>query len=476
MENRLYKWAVLTQAFFVALVFISQATTYVKGLDEAVAYVYAHYMYIHLPFGALMLLDQAAGVPMNSDGVSYADVLMTPMISLLSFSMWCGIVLFIIRLSRRKAQAAEREKGLFWKRVFLANLLLAAIAFISILLLLVTNLYEPSDGFSLQWLYARQMEITLATVTGSFITGTCWLLTEKLWKRNRAAGVVMASAVMVGVLAVGFVTLKAFLPARSAFAMHNDSPEAATAAAAVADAAAYPTYRDTSIAERALIRWDGPAVDRDSLSAVFRNIFYKHMDFGERRPDNAVISDLAYDWYYFSSNLQLNWHDQNDFFTVQGLSEALNANTANSLIPALNYAFHERHPRRIRAFFDNFGDLIYDALPERAFRESFLDRYVQNLINLYYELKQLPDYEEKLAKLYNKMNTTHDQYRLTEQYLPDLDPFRPALEQQRVRIDEVPQQRVAVWYISFWARRHAEGNMEETEKILEEINLHYNDQ
>ena len=118
-----------------------------------------------------MLLDRAAGVPMNSDGVSCKMCHDTHD----QFAKLQHVVrrrlLFINPAFRRRPRRRSGRKG-FSGRGCSSPISAAAIAFISTLLLLVTNLYEPS-AFSLQWLYARQMEITLATVTGLFHTGTC---------------------------------------------------------------------------------------------------------------------------------------------------------------------------------------------------------------------------------------------------------------------------------------------------------------
>ncbi|NML41286.1 hypothetical protein HHL17_29095 [Chitinophaga sp. G-6-1-13] len=472
MENKLYKYILLLEALLVTAIFgiprlaqnFGNATLEAAGLQVA-----SRHQMLSLPFGLLYELD---GLP-NMISHDYQqstviDTFVSPIVWLLTSCLWVGVLYGVIRLLRRKTDIAS-PGGSFWKKVFLSNLLISLVAFAFIFILRTSDIRSIAN--SDVDIYTGTCLFCWAAMIGAFLLGASWLLIEKLWQRNRVISIALSGVVLTGMLAVIFIVYD--LVHYKPYSMSDEvSPEVAQAAAdlttSINEEVAAEAIASTGDAPAEAVasaepeEWKGPEPAGDSIRAALQFICYDQLELGKNNP---APTDLILNWGMGIRTL----FAQKDRATI---ADAVKIFNTTSLAPVIEiFDFTGRDGQRLKACFDHFGPYLRQVLPTVVYQRSPAGRYIDNLIATYEYLQDIPHYRESLKTLYDKMNVPLDGTEpQAEAYIKDIA-FAAGLEKYDNAIAKGDRQgkRLAVWLVSFWARRYQEGNADEVHYILRHI-------
>ncbi|MBC9912628.1 hypothetical protein [Chitinophaga varians] len=470
MENKLYKYILLLEALLVTTIFgiprlaqnVGNATLEAAGLQIA-----SYHQMIALPFGFLYELDVLSNIASYcSQQGTIMDTFVSPIVWLLTSCLWVGILYGIIRLLRRKT-ATVPSRGGFWKKVFLSDLLISLVAF-AFIFTLRTNAIRTIAHSDLD-IYTGTCLFCWAAMIGAVLLGASWWLIEKLWQRNRVISVALSGVVLTGMLAVIFIVydLVHYQPYVQA---DEVSPEVAQAAAdltaTINEETAGPAVVNTAdapaadaVAEAAPDEWKGPEPPGDSIRAALQFICYDQLELGK---NNTDPTDLILNWGMGIRSL----FAQQDRATKADAARIFNT---TSLAPVVDiFDFTGRDGRRLKACFEHFGPYIRQVIPTVVYRRSPAARYIDNLIATHEYLQDIPHYRDSLKTLYDKMNVPPGSVEpQAEAYINDIA-FTGGLHEIDAAIAKGNRQgkRLAVWLVSFWARRYQEGNAEEVYYIL----------
>lgn len=467
MENKLYRYILILEILLVTVTFglpwladnFGPPTLSAAGLRIA-----SCYETITLPFGWLYQLDRLPNMVRRDDPHgSIADMFVSPVVWLLTSALWGGVLYGVYRLFRKKEHPATPE-GSFWKKVFLSNLLisLVAFAFVFVLRSRYTITISPTDE-----IYTEFYLFCLAAIIGAFLLGACWWLIARLWQRHRAISVILSGITLTGMLAV-IVSVYAMATYEPYCITEDDAPAAAAGElvesiyeetagpAVVAAEAASP--ETPAIPEE----WKGPEPADDSIRAALQFICYDQLELGKNNPAPA---GLILNWGLGIRSL----FAQHDRATK---ADAVKQFNTTSLAPVIDiFDYTGRDGQRLKACFDHFKPHIRQVIPTVVYRRSPASRYVDNLIATHEYLQRLPHYRESLKTLYDKMKVAPGGIEpQAEAYINDIA-FTGGLKEIDAAIekDDKQGQRLAVWLVSFWARRYEEGNAAEVLYILHHI-------
>jgi hypothetical protein len=126
------------------------------------------------------------------------------------------------------------------------------------------------------------------------------------------------------------------------------------------------------------------------------------------------------------------------------------------------YLFHhlDRSGGNISSLWNVFGSIINETVSPllRPGRQERI--YALNLISAWECLKQNPGYDQKMIHLYNLLEESYWRSDVVWSYLSPM--MCPAVTE---RIEKMAPDRV-LWFYTFWARRHHEGNAEAVYRIM----------
>jgi hypothetical protein len=155
-------------------------------------------------------------------------------------------------------------------------------------------------------------------------------------------------------------------------------------------------------------------------------------------------------------------------------------NEKSQLFAFLAYRIN-RSPQSIQSFFDNSKNIIYTTINKEIYIQKDLNLYVETLIHTYEHITAIDGYEKKLDDIFYAVKEqdadesifcrTPEQYEL---YEPILNP--QIVEQffgSHSYHETYGEHADALWFHSFWMRRHREKNAKVVYQILQEIDKHY---
>lgn len=471
MENKLYKYILLLEILLVTaipgtpwLAYNFRNTT----LEEAGRRLASHYETLSLPFGWLYGLDNLPNMIFHQyQQGSVIDVFVSPVVWLLTSCLWGGVLYWIIRLLRKKTDTAPSQ-GSFWKKVFLSNLLISLVAFTFIFIIRsseINTLSLSGDDF-----YTATYLFCLAAIIGAFLLGACWLLIEKVWQRNRVISIALSGVVVTGMLAVIFIAYD-LVHYKPYIRSDEVSPEVAQAAADLVesineDVAGPAVVADAAAADAvtadAPLEWTGPTPPADTIRAALQFMCHSQLELAQ---NNGEPDDLILSW---GMGLRALFVQQEP----PTKAEAVRLFSTTALAPVVDiYSYTGRDGKRLKECFHQFSPYLPQILPVAVYRRSQLARYVDNLIAVRELLEEIPQYRAHLKTLYDKMNHPPVTWEpQAETYIDDIA-WAVNLRNIDAAIAKGDQQgnRVAVYLVSFWARRYAEGNAEEAYYILRHV-------
>ncbi|NLR65676.1 hypothetical protein HGH92_15275 [Chitinophaga varians] len=468
MENKLYKYILLLEALLVTAIFgiprLAQNTGNATW-EAAALQIASRHQIISLPFGFLYELD---GLP-NTTSYAYQqgtimDTFVSPIVWLLTSCLWVGVIYGIIRLLRRKTDTVPFN-GSFWKKVFLSNLLISLVAFAFIFILRTSALRTIANS-DLD-IYTGICLFCWAAIIAAVLLGFSWWMIETLWQRYRVISVALSGVVLTAMLAVIFIVynLVHYQPYTAPEA--DTSPQAAEAAelvqAAAADAAGIVNDGENAVADAVTadepIEWKGPQPSVDSIRAALQFICYDQLELGKK---NRMPTDLMLNWGLGIRSL----FAQQDRATKEDAVRQFNTTSLWPVVELFDYT--GRDGQRLKACFERYGGYLQDVLPTPVYRRSQVARYRDNLVATHDFLETIPGYRQSLKTLYDKMNVPLDGTEpQAEAYIKDIA-FAAGLADYDSAIAKGDKEgnRLAVWLVSFWARRYAEGNADEVYYIL----------
>lgn len=467
MENKLYKYILLLEALLVTAIFglprlaqnFGNATLEAAGLQIA-----SRHQMISLPFGFLYELD---GLP-NTTSYAYQrgtimDIFVSPIVWLLTSCLWVGVLYGIIRLLRSKTDTIA-SGGSFWKKVFLSNLLISLVAFAFIFILRGSAIRTIAN--SDMDVYTGTCLFCWAAIIGAVLLGASWWLIEKLRQRNRVISIALGGVVITAMLAVIFIVydLVQYQPYLRA---EEEAPQAAEAAepvqAAAADAAGIVNYGEDAVADAVTaeepIEWKGPQPAIDSIRAALQFICYDQLELGKK---SRTPTALMLNWGLGIRSL----FAQQDKATKEDAVRQFNTTSLWPVVELFDYT--SRDGQRLKACFERYSEYLQEVLPTPVYRRSQVARYRDNLVATHDFLETIPGYRQSLKALYDKMNVPLDGTEpQAEAYIKDIA-FAAGLADYDSAIAKGDKEgnRLAVWLVSFWARRYAEGNADEVYYIL----------
>ncbi|MFO8022986.1 MAG: hypothetical protein R6U65_11005 [Perlabentimonas sp.] len=142
----------------------------------------------------------------------------------------------------------------------------------------------------------------------------------------------------------------------------------------------------------------------------------------------------------------------------------------------------DRSPENIRRIFEFFKPKLTNLVSPSVYKDLGVESYVQQALNSYATITNIPNYSNLLRNAYNQVDTTTGTFSDEGKY----GTFRKfensaygfsvqELNQiiaKHLNFDRFSNLLYSPW-LSFWMRRHHEGNMKEVQKILKEINYLY---
>ncbi|MEI3802206.1 MULTISPECIES: hypothetical protein [unclassified Chitinophaga] len=459
MGNKIYKHIIIVKILVVVLLFaplfLSQVYVAVPAAVEGFTNrILENAGTFTLPFGLLYELDRFTNIValQDSDG-SMADAFLTPIIFLLTCSMWCGVFYWLISLMKKNQALAPASGNEYWKKIFLSDLLISLVSFTFIFLLSKHNTDGDTGGN-----YLLYMGVLGLTIFCSFLLGTMWWAAEKLWTRNRLFGIIIASTAGIAALVVIFIAVqtvrKSDRPEYSPF----DGVE--TAAATELDAAALAT--DSFTYEIKTPEEFPLSVSQLREAAAY--LLHEQLELDSTAVKKRQTSDLALMWHSYVQPLYYEGEAEDPYDTPaytknHGLESAIR-----------QFAWAGRDEARLRESFAGYKNLLHEMLPYNTYQRSFVRYYVEKLLLTYSALQAQEDVTVKLEKLYTKMAVTTD-YTASEDFIGDvrqvlnnMDRIDPSLNN-----NDLNARRMNVWLVSFWARRYNEGNQQTVYDILKEI-------
>lgn len=437
--------------------FLSQVNIAVPGYFEKWSNdILKNAALVTLPFGLLYELDRFTHiVPLHYNNGSMADVFLTPIIFLLTCSMWCGIFFGLISLIRKKRIAATAPGSEYWKKLFLSDLLISLVAFAFIFLL--NNHDTESDTGKNYLLY---MVVLGLTIFCSFLLGTMWWLAEKLWARGRLFAIITASTAGIAALVVIFIAVQTVHKSDRHDSHAGEAIFLAASAAAdttATDIVAYDTQAAADFPLRATELHEGAAY-----------LLHEQLEIDSSIVKKRSTSDLALMWHTYVQPLYYKGEDEDPYSTV-----AYTENRGLEMI-IRQCSWVGRDSVRLRQSFDAYKKLLYQILPYNTYQRSPVHYYVDKLLLTYSALQTKENITARLEKLYTKMAVVTD-YTASEDFIEDvklvidnMDRVDPSLNNH-----DLNARRMAVWLVSFWARRYNEGNQQTVYEILKEISDMY---
>ncbi len=464
MGNKIYKYIIIVKILVIILLFaplfLSQVNVTVpEGFERWTSDILKNADIVTLPFGLLYELDRFTNiVPLHYSNGSMADVFLTPIIFLLTCSMWCGIFYGLMSLIRKKSAAASATGSEYWKKIFLSDLLISLVSFAFIFLL---NKHD-TDGDTGEN-YLLYMVVLGLTIFCSFLLGSMWWLAEKLWVRNRLFAIITASTAGVAALVVIFIAVQTVRKSdRHDYTSNEAIFLAASAAAdttAPADIVAYETQAASDFPLSAAELREG---------AIY--LLHEQLEIDSIVAKKRVVSDLAVMWHAYVQPLYYEGEDEDPYSTL-----AYTENRGLELI-IRQCSWAGRDASRLRQSFDRYKKLLHEILPHNSYQRSSVHYYVDKLLLTYNALQTKENIAARLGKLYTRMAVTTD-YTASEDFIEEvklvidnMDPVDPSLNNNSLNA-----RRMAVWLVSFWARRYNEGNQQTVYEILKEISDMYSD-
>ncbi|HEY8955319.1 hypothetical protein [Chitinophaga sp.] len=462
MGNNIYKYIIIVKILVVILLFsplfLSQVNIAApEGFERWTNDILKNAGLVTLPFGLLYELDRFTNiVPLHYSNGSMADVFLTPVIFLLTCSMWCGIFYGLISLTRKKSTTPPAQGSEYWKKIFLSDLLISLVAFTFIFLL---NKHD-TDGDTGEN-YLLYMVVLGLTISCSFLLGTMWWLAEKLWARNRLFAIIIASTAGVSALVVIFIAVQTVRKSDR----HNYASDSAVFPSASATA-------DTT-ATTDIVAYDTQAAADFPLSAPelregVAYLLYEQLEIDSSVAKKRSTSDLAVMWHRYVQPLYYEGEDEDPYSTL-----AYTENRGLEII-IRQCSWMGRDSARLRETFNNYKKLLHDILPYNTYQRSAAHYYVDKLLLTYSALQAKENVAERLEKLYTKMAVVTD-YTASEDFIKDvklvmdnMDRVDPSLNNS-----DLNARRMAVWLVSFWARRYNEGNQQTVYEILKDISEMY---
>lgn len=462
MGNNIYKYIIIVKILVVILLFsplfLSQVNIAApEGFERWTHDILKNAGLVTLPFGLLYELDRFTNiVPLHYSNGSMADVFLTPVIFLLTCSMWCGIFYGLISLTRKKSTTPPAQGSEYWKKIFLSDLLISLVAFTFIFLL---NKHDTDRDTGEN--YLLYMVVLGLTISCSFLLGTMWWLAEKLWARNRLFAIITASTAGVSALVVIFIAVQTVRKSDR----HNYASDSAVflSASALAD-----TTATTDI-----VAYDTQAAADFPLSAPelregVAYLLYEQLEIDSSVAKKRSTSDLAVMWHRYVQPLYYEGEDEDPYSTL-----AYTENRGLEII-IRQCSWMGRDSARLRETFNNYKKLLYEILPYNIYQRSAAHYYVDKLLLTYSALQAKENVAERLEKLYTKMAVVTD-YTASEDFIKDvklvmdnMDRVDPSLNNS-----DLNARRMAVWLVSFWARRYNEGNQQTVYEILKNISEMY---
>ncbi len=142
----------------------------------------------------------------------------------------------------------------------------------------------------------------------------------------------------------------------------------------------------------------------------------------------------------------------------------------------------DRSPENIRKIFEFFKPGLTKLVSPGIYKKSGVETYVRQAINSYAAITNIPNYSNQLQEAYNQVDTAtgtfsgEGKYRNFRKFENSAYGFSvQELNQiiaKHLNLDRFSDLTYSPW-LSFWMRRHHEGNMKEVHKILKEINYLY---
>lgn len=127
----------------------------------------------------------------------------------------------------------------------------------------------------------------------------------------------------------------------------------------------------------------------------------------------------------------------------------------------------DRAPENINLIFETYKEIIFSEIDEHQYQQRGLKTYVEYLITTYDYIVSLEDYQTKL----NNISEAIDQENMDESIFIRAD--QEHLYEGLYSPWKVNNHHDALWFYSFWLRRHNEGNITAVYNVLKEIDSHY---
>lgn len=463
MGNKIYKYIIIVKILVVILLFtplfLSQVNIAApEDFERWTNDILKKMGIVTLPFGLLYELDRFTNiVPLHYSNGSMTDVFLTPVIFLLTCSMWCGIFYWLTSLVRKNRIAAPVPESEYWKKIFLSDLLISLVALMFIFLLGKHDI-DGDTGEN----YLLYMVVLGLTILCSFLLGTMWWLTEKLWARNRLFAIITAGTAGVAALVVIFIAVQTVRKSDRQDYTANEATFLAAAAAA-----------DTTGVAADIVAYEAQAASDFPLGAPelregINYLLHEQLEIDSSTAKKQSSSDLAVMWHSYVQPLYYEGEDEDPYSTL-----AYTENRGLEMI-IRQCSWIGRDATRLRQSFDAYKKLLHEVLPYNIYQRSSVHYYVDKLLLTYGALQAKENAAVRLEKLYTKMATITD-YTASEDFIEDvklvmdnMDRVDPSLNN-----NDLNARRMTVWLVSFWARRYNEGNQQIVYEILEEISDMY---
>ncbi|MBC9934741.1 hypothetical protein [Chitinophaga qingshengii] len=475
MENKAYKYILILQVILVTVLLgIPWMASNFGAIHLGLAgfRISSYYELLTLPFGLLYRMDNLSHIfPAGDAQESICDIFVSPLVWLLTSYLWGGLLFAFVRFIRKKTDTIIPPEN-FWKKVFLSNLLISLVAFSFIFILKsereisITPISE--DAFCI-----KAYLFCLVAIIGSFMLGILWWLISRLWPNYRLVSIILSAVTITGMLTViyGVYDLVAYVGYTT---IDHVSPEVAAAAEDLTNSingefgapssllSESSTPLEPDEPEAGDILWGGPQPHRDSIKAALQFICYDQLELGKYHgsPDDLIL--------YWGMGIRSLFAQADPATRADALSQF----GTSTLSPAVDvFAFTSRNGQRLKACFSQFGRLLPEVLPVAVYRRSLAAWYRDNLVATHDYLKTIPHYRDSLKTLYTKMFVAPEELEpQAETYINDIA-WAGSLRSIDDALDRGDQQsnRLAVWMVSFWARRYAEGNAAEVYTILRRI-------
>lgn len=287
-----------------------------------------------------------------------------------------------------------------------------------------------------------------------------WWLAEKLWARGRLFAIITASTAGIAALVVIFIAVQTVHKSDRHDSHAGEAIFLAASAAAdttATDIVAYDTQAAADFPLRATELHEGAAY-----------LLHEQLEIDSSIVKKRSTSDLALMWHTYVQPLYYKGEDEDPYSTV-----AYTENRGLEMI-IRQCSWVGRDSVRLRQSFDAYKKLLYQILPYNTYQRSPVHYYVDKLLLTYSALQTKENITARLEKLYTKMAVVTD-YTASEDFIEDvklvidnMDRVDPSLNNH-----DLNARRMAVWLVSFWARRYNEGNQQTVYEILKEISDMY---